>query len=150
MGVVIDGVILTPLQQIKTPGGDVWHGMRNTEDSFAGFGEAYLSNIDSGAIKPWKKHLSMTLNLIVVVGEIRFVLYDDRPDSMSSGSMQTAIMSPQGNYARLTVPPGIWMAFQGLFFPGSILLNIANLVHDPDEIIRLPLESFEYNWEDRP
>jgi len=143
----IDGVILTPLRVIPVPGGDVWHGMKRTDAGYAGFGEAYFSTIHERAIKPWKRHLRMTLNLIVLVGEIRFVLRDERPGSASPGQMQSLCLSPGGAYCRLTVPPGIWMAFQGRAAPASILINISDILHDPDEIERLPLDAFIFQWD---
>ena len=50
------------------------------------------------------------------------------------------------NYYRLTVPPGIWMAFKGESKYLNLLLNIADYYHDPNEIIRLDLNAIEYNW----
>lgn len=147
MGGLIDGVVLTPLRMIPTPGGDVWHGMKRTDPGYAGFGEAYFSTITPQAIKPWKRHLRMTLNLVVPVGEIRFVLHDERENSPSFGQTQTVRLSREHNYQRLTVPPGVWMAFRGESASTSILLNIADLLHDPDEAERGTLETFAYDWE---
>lgn len=141
----ISGVILTPLKIIENPLGDVMHGMKKSENGFNGFQEAYFSTINQGVVKPWKKHLEMTLNLIVPVGEIRFVMYDDRKDSETNGSFMDVSLS-QKNYYRLTVPPNIWMAFKGNGSALNLLLNIANLEHDPSEIVRVPLDSFEFDW----
>jgi dTDP-4-dehydrorhamnose 3,5-epimerase len=147
MGEIISDVVLTPLRIIPTPGGDVWHGMKRTDPGFSGFGEAYFSTILHNAVKPWKRHLRMTLNLIVPVGSIRFVLLDERPNSVSFGCIQSIILSREFDYQRLTVPPGVWMAFQGISASFSILLNIADLLHDPAEIERRSLDYFEYDWE---
>lgn len=73
----MDGVKLTPLKQIYHPKGDVFHAMKKSDDGFAGFGEAYFSTIHKDDIKGWKQHTQMTLNLVVVLGEIEFVVYDD-------------------------------------------------------------------------
>lgn len=146
MGALIADVVLTPLRVIPTPGGDVWHGMKRTDSGYAGFGEAYFSTLSHLAIKPWKRHLRMTLNLIVPVGDIRFVLLDERLGSPTSGQVQSVRLSREHEYRRLTVPPGIWMAFQGLAAPLSILLNIADLLHDPDEVERRSLDVFPYDW----
>ena len=54
-------------------------------------------------IKGWKKHNIMKLNLIVVAGEITFVLHDDRLDSPTYGEFFEARLSsikPE----RLSVP----------------------------------------------
>jgi dTDP-4-dehydrorhamnose 3,5-epimerase len=140
---MIKDVLITKLDVIDTPGGNVMHGMKETSTGYAGFGEAYFSQVDRGAIKAWKRHKKMTLNLIVPVGEIRFVLFDDR--EVSNTQFQEVIIS-KDNYCRLTVPPMIWMGFQGLSGDGSMLLNIANLEHNPNEVDKRNIEQIKFNW----
>ena len=137
----INGVTLTPLQKIPGQLGEVLHGLKATEESYAGFGEAYFSTIGSGMIKGWKKHLAMTLNLIVPVGEICFFLFDDRKDSPTRDKLITVNLSVQKNYQRLTVPSGIWMAFKGMSSGLNLLLNVASIPHDPGEVKTLPLDN---------
>jgi dTDP-4-dehydrorhamnose 3,5-epimerase len=136
----LEDVLLTPLRVIKGESGDVMHALKQQEESFSGFGEAYFSTIHPRAIKGWKKHRKMALNLIVPVGTIKFVLYDDRLSSKSYQTIQEIILSPE-NYQRLTVPPGIWMAFQGMGKSDNILLNIASIPHDPLEADSLPIKN---------
>jgi len=140
---MIEDVIVTRLEIVDTPGGNVMHGMKVTSAGFAGFGEAYFSQIDNNAIKAWKRHKKMTLNLMVPVGEIKFVLFDDRDES--NVRFQEVIIS-KNNYCRLTVPPMVWMGFQGLAKEGSMLLNIADIEHDPDEVDRLKIDNLNYDW----
>lgn len=140
---MIEGVVLTPLRIIDTPGGDVMHAMKQSDSSFSGFGEAYFSQIEHGAIKAWKRHREMILNLVVPVGEVRFVLYDDRENQ---SVFQELLLSPS-HYCRLTVPPMVWVGFQGLSSEGSIVLNVANLEHDPLEVDRQEIDQIDYNWE---
>ena len=135
--------MITKLDVIDTPGGSVMHGVKKTGAGYAGFGEAYFSQVDKDAIKAWKRHKEMTLNLIVPVGEIRFVLFDDR--EVSNTQFQEVIIS-KDNYCRLTVPPMIWMGFQGLSGDGSMLLNIANLEHNPNEVDKRNIEQIKFNW----
>ena len=141
----IDGVLLTPLKKIFHPQGDVYHGIKKSDPGFKEFGEAYFSTISFGEIKPWKKHLKMTLNLVVPSGTIRFILYDDRAGSNSWKKFMDITLSLD-NYFRLTVPPGIWMAFQGIGRNVNLLLNLADIEHDPGEIERLLLEDIPFNW----
>jgi dTDP-4-dehydrorhamnose 3,5-epimerase len=82
----------------------------------------------------------MILNIVVPVGVIRFVMYDARTDSGTTGQIQEVLLSPD-SYQRLTVPPGVWMAFQGKSAGLSILLNIASIPHDPKEAENLPLKN---------
>lgn len=140
---MINGVILTPLKQIYHPKGDVFHGMKKSDSGFSGFGEAYFSTIHAGDVKPWKKHLRMTLNLVVPVGKIRFVVYDDRNGSSTQGQTMSVELGPD-NYQRLTLPPGVFMAFEGIGEGLNLLLNVADLEHDPDEVERVDLDRFEY------
>jgi dTDP-4-dehydrorhamnose 3,5-epimerase len=140
---MIEDVLITYLDVIDTPGGNVMHGMKVTSAGYKGFGEAYFSQVDEGAIKAWKRHKKMTLNLMVPVGKIKFVLFDDREATKTR--FQEVIISID-NYCRLTVPPKIWMGFQGLSDGGSSLLNIANIEHNPVEVDRLEIEKINYDW----
>jgi len=46
----------------------------------------------------------------------------------------------------LTVPPMVWLGFQGLYSGGSILLNLANIIHDPLEVDKKTIEQIDFNW----
>jgi len=140
---MIKDAVITRLDVINTPGGNVMHVIKESSEGYLGFGEAYFSWIDEGAIKAWKRHKNMTLNLVVPVGEIKFVLFDDR--DMSNRLFQEIILSID-NYCRLTIPPMVWLGFQGLTRKGSMLLNIANIEHDVDEVDRLEIDQINYNW----
>ena len=135
----MDGVILTPLKQIYHPKGDIFHAMKKNDIGFDGFGEAYFSAINQNDIKGWKKHTSMTLNIVVPVGNIEFVVYDE-----NSKEFFSAKLSPD-NYQRLTVKAGLWMAFRGLE-KYNMLLNLASIEHDPNEAINIGIEEIKYEW----
>lgn len=143
--ITIEGVILTPLKQIFHPKGNILHAMKKSDPGFSGFGEAYFSTVIFGETKGWKKHLCMTMNLVVPVGEIRFVIFDDRPGSDTNGIFQEVSLS-EDNYLRLTVPPGIWMGFQGGGQGLNLLLNLADMEHDPAECENIDLGKIPYGW----
>ena len=84
-------------------------------------------------------HKEMTLNLIVPLGDVRFVFTD------GNGSFKEEIIGEK-NYKRLTVPPHIWFGFQGKGADKSLILNLANIAHDEEEVERVPLDSFNFNW----
>lgn len=136
----IEGLLVHDLKIIPGELGSVLHAVRSTDAGFAGFGEAYFSTVKRNAVKGWKKHQRMTLNLVVPVGEIRFVIYDDRSDSASKGALEQITLS-RNAYQRITVPPGVWVAFQGLAEPESMLMNLASIPHDPTEAINIPISS---------
>lgn len=144
---LLEGMSLTPVKIIPNENGDIFHGIKASDPSFVSFGEAYFSIALPGKIKGWKKHTRMTLNVVVPVGEMSFVLYDDREGSTTQGDFFECTLSRK-NYMRLTVPPGIWMAFRGTGASENILLNIASIQHDPTEAENLPLQNdyIKYSW----
>jgi dTDP-4-dehydrorhamnose 3,5-epimerase len=142
---LIEGVQITPVKIIENPSGNIMHALKQHEKSFAGFGEAYFSTILCDSVKGWKKHRQMVLNIVVPVGSIQFVLFDGRPGSKSYLEMQEMQLSP-ANYQRLTVPPGVWMAFKGQSQGLNMLLNIGSIPHDPAEADNLPLKNDLINY----
>ena len=140
---MFNDILITPLDILETPGGSVFHAMKDIDLGFVGFGEAYFSEIEQNSVKAWKRHHEMTLNLIVPIGKIKFVLFDNR--ETKKGQFQEILLSRE-TYCRLTVPPMIWMGFQGLTRGNSIVLNIANLPHNPGEIDRKNINEIEFDW----
>ena len=133
----MDGVTLTPLKKIPHLDGDIFHALKASEKSYLGFGEAYFSSINKNKIKGWKKHTKMTLNIIVPIGKIQFVVYDNK-------NFFNVILS-KDNYERLTVAPNLWVAFKGIS-EENILLNLSNIEHNSNESIRYDLNSFDFDW----
>ena len=135
----MNGVTITPLRKIENPKGDIFHVMKASSEGYVSFGEAYFSNIFHRQIKGWKKHSLATLNLVVIVGKIRFVIYQE-----DEGFFEVTLGNE--NYSRITIKPGFWVAFQGMENGVNTLLNISNLEHDPDEAININLDSILFDW----
>lgn len=135
----MDGVILSRLKRIHNPKGDIFHVMKKSDEEFSEFGEAYFSMIYKNDIKGWKKHKQMVLNLVVPVGAIEFVVYNENKQEFFSVTLSS------GNYQRLTVSAGLWMAFRGIE-ENSMLLNLASMEHDPDESVNKEIEEIPYEW----
>jgi dTDP-4-dehydrorhamnose 3,5-epimerase len=142
---MIDGVVFTPLSIIETTGGDVLHAMKSDDPGFFGFGESYFSTIKSHAIKGWKSHREMVLNLVVPIGSVKFVIFDNREGSKTKGRFVDFALSRK-NYGRLTVPSKLWVAFQGLDINDSLILNIASIPHDPNESDSRKINEINYDW----
>ena len=122
----IEGLIVTPLNRIHHPSGDILHGLKRSEAEYSSFGEAYFSMINNGDIKGWNKHKIMTLNLIVAIGEVSFVIFDDREESNTKNQFQEIILSPK-NYFLVTIPPFVWNGFKGIGSDESIIANCLNI-----------------------
>jgi dTDP-4-dehydrorhamnose 3,5-epimerase len=135
----MDGITLTPLKKILHPKGDIFHAMKVSDKGFSEFGEAYFSTVNKNDIKGWKKHTEMILNLVVVTGEVEFVIHN--------GDDFFNVKLSKKNYQRLTVKPNLWLAFRGLDNE-NMLLNLASIEHDPNESENVDLDIFNYSWDD--
>lgn len=130
------GVICTVLKRIENAKGDIFHAMKKSDHGFEDFGEAYFTSILFNERKGWKKHTQMTLNLIVPVGSVAFYVHDE-----NIGETKKIIIGEK-NYQRLTISPGLWVAFEGVDKTLNLVLNIASIEHDPLEAINQSLDSF--------
>ena len=145
---IINGVYFYPLKPIVTTGGKVMHAVKGLDANLPAFGECYFSTADSKQPKAWKKHSEMVCNLFVPVGAVKFVFYDDRTESKDYGKTVELEVSAT-NYGRLVINPGIWFGFSGISEAGeSLILNVANIQHNPSESIRLEPETTDipYTW----
>ncbi|MBC7490303.1 MAG: dTDP-4-dehydrorhamnose 3,5-epimerase [Glaciimonas sp.] len=136
----MDAITVTPLARIATAGGDVLHALKQQDQGFVGFGEAYFSFVAPGAVKAWKIHKRMTMNVVVPMGSVRFVFHLQGGDAYREEEIGA------DRYVRLTVPPGIWFGFKGLGASENLILNIADIAHDPAEVDRLPISEIKYSW----
>jgi len=145
---MIEGVRITPLRQIPDERGKIMHMLRESDPHFERFGEIYFSCVEPGAIKGWHIHKEMILNYAVPFGKIKFVLYDDRPDSPTRGELMELFLGPD-NYCLVTVPPMVWNGFKGIGTTMSIVANCSSIGHRADEIMRMdPFDpAIPYSWE---
>lgn len=144
----IDGVAAFPLRRIADGRGAVFHMLRADAPHFQGFGEIYFSSVYPGAVKAWRRHRRMTVQLAVPVGMVKLVLYDDRPGSPTHGRLMELFVG-ELDYRLVVVPPGIWYGFRGLGTAAALLANCASLPHDDAEVDRAAPEAgpVPYEWE---
>ena len=143
---MMDGVTLHEEKQITVPKGNIFHAIKSNSEGFCGFGEAYFSQIEQGAIKGWKRHNRYTLNIVVPLGAIRFVIYDDREGSSTYGQFEDVVLSAKDNYKRLTVAPGLWMAFQGVGEGIAMLMDVIPEIHDDSESEKKELSEINFSF----
>ncbi|MBH32688.1 MAG: dTDP-4-dehydrorhamnose 3,5-epimerase [Gammaproteobacteria bacterium] len=130
---MIEGVILEKKKIIETDGGSVFKGIKDQKGLIK---EVYFSTISKDTVRAWKKHTLMTLNLLVPIGSVKFILVDDREKSKSYRNFQEIVLSSE-QYFLLKVPPGIWFGMRGLSEGISLICNTANFFHDESEVVRL-------------
>jgi len=143
----IQGVEIIKKNQIVDDRGIILHMLRVDDKNYKKFGEIYFSTINPNKIKAWHFHKLMTLNYAVVHGSIKLVLYDDRDESKTKGTIQEIILSNENHYL-VSIPPKIWNGFCSSNNKHAILANCSDIPHDKEEIIRLPFDDpkFPYKW----
>lgn len=146
----IEGVRIHPLRRIQDERGMVMHMLKATDPHFERFGEIYFSVIYPGVIKAWHLHSKMVINYAVVDGNIKLVLFDQRPESPTHRQLQEIVFG-QVNYQLVTVPPGVVNGFTAVGGQRAIVANCANIPHDPGEITRIDpfTPSIPYSWDVR-
>ena len=117
---MIEDIFLTPNNIIKNPLGDIFHVMKASSQGFFGFGD-----------------------LTVIKGCVKFAIYDERENSSSKGEINSYLLGPVIDYSRLTIPPGLWVAFQGIE-KDNLILNVIPKEHDPNEADNKPLNYFKF------
>ncbi len=128
------------LKKIKVESGDVLKILDKRSIGFTKFGEAYFSLVDFKKIKGWKKHTKMKMNLVVPIGNVEFVFFDQKKNFLKKYEIG------EDNYKRISVEPGIWFAFRGLSKKTNLVLNVSNIIHDPKESKNIDLSSIKYSW----
>src|SRR5215813_11283450 len=107
---MIAGLQIVPLRVISDDRGAVMHMLRADAPHFVQFGEVYFSKIFPGKVKAWHRHRSMVRNYAVPVGQIRLVLYDERSESLTRGSVQEIALGAD-DYNLVVIPPMVWSGF---------------------------------------
>ncbi|MDA7576358.1 WxcM-like domain-containing protein [Gammaproteobacteria bacterium] len=130
---------LTEEKIINHEKGNIFHIIKKDSSGYNGFGEAYISSVNANSIKGWKMHKQMTLNLLVILGKIRFVIFNPMKHIFS----EVVISSAQNQ--RLTIMPGLWLAFEAVEVD-SMILNIADMAHDPLEQDNKDLDELLFEW----
>jgi dTDP-4-dehydrorhamnose 3,5-epimerase len=147
--VEIEGVIIQPLKQIADKCGPVLHMLKNDSRLFKQFGEVYFSEIHSGLVKAWKRHKKQSQNLVVPLGKIWLVIYDDRPNSNTHRKIAQYKLGRPKDYRLIHIPPMLWYGFQGIGDQTSMIANCTDLSHDPEEMESLSADTSQipYQWE---
>jgi dTDP-4-dehydrorhamnose 3,5-epimerase len=146
----IHGVLVRPLRRIPDERGAIMHGVRS-DSMLSTFGEVYFKKLYKGVVNGWHVHERLELNYICLLGMIKLVVYDLRPDSPSKGALQE-IFFGEDNYCLVHIPPGVANGVKGMTEPYALFANVASHPHDPSlKYLRIDPHSGEipYNWERR-
>ena len=127
------------LFEIKNFKGNILKIINKNEKFFKSFGEVYLSKINKGSIKAWKKHKKIHLNLTVISGAVKFVIYNDLKQKFLHKILKDKDMK------RIYIPAGLWFGFKGLK-KKNVILSISSHVISKGEVLRKQLKDIKFNW----
>lgn len=124
---------------IKNLNGDIYKFLSKDSKLFSEFGEVYFSEIKKNKIKAWKMQKKITMNLIVPIGNVKFVFLD------RNFNLLDIITIGKKNYKLLNIPPLIWYGFQGLS-EINLISNLINKTHNDNDMLRLGKNEINFDW----
>lgn len=99
-------------------------------------GEMYISQINSGEIKAWRKHKLYEAFFIVVAGEVVFKCIDNKKNLIMNEMLSL------DSCKLIKVDPNLWYGFKGISKSTSTLMVLINGLHRESEIERMECNDF--------
>ena len=151
---LIDGVVVRYQRPIEDRRGEVLEVYRPSWGVHdAPLVYVYQVRVRPGAIKGWVKHQHQEDRLSFMTGVVRWVLYDDRPDSPTHRMLSDLVFSER-NAALLVIPRGVYHAVRNIGTTDAIFLNLPTQPYDHDDPdkLRLPLKNtvIPFEFDDGP
>jgi len=146
---MIDGVKLKKLQPIPDERGRLMEILRRDDEIFDQFGQAYVTTAYPGVVKAWHFHKLQDDHFCVLVGMMKIVLFDGRPESPTHGEVNEFFLGVH-NPKVLKIPAGVYHGFKCISDTEAMCLNLPTNTYnhqDPDEY-RLPFDTDQipYDW----
>jgi dTDP-4-dehydrorhamnose 3,5-epimerase len=151
---MIAGVVIKSLKLLPDERGFLMELLRSDEAVFEAFGQVYITGCKLGVAKGWHYHREQSDHFACVVGTALLVLYDNRADSPTCGTVQEVILdAPPCRRAEpllVKIPPLVLHGFTALDCEEACIINVPTLPYryaDPDEF-RSPWNSPDvpYSW----
>lgn len=146
---MIQGIEIKKLKVIADNRGFLMEMLRCDDSIFENFGQVYLSVCKPKIVKGWHYHKKQTDNFVVVKGNAKVVLYDDKENSPTKGEVQEVFMG-EDNPILLKIPPFVVHGITPTGDDPSYLINCPTLPYDyknPDEFrISFKSKDIPYDW----
>ena len=129
-------------QVIENEKGKVRKILSKSDRVFNEFGEIYYSEVITNQVKAWKCHTRMQSILSVAYGAVKFVTVSI--EGLDYSFKEFLIDDMSGEI--LVIPSNNWFGFKGIQKYKSVIMNFADIQHDPNECITKPITGFDYEW----
>ena len=147
---MINGVKIKKLNPIPDERGRVMEVLRNDDDIFIKFGQAYITTAYPDAVKAWHYHKLQSDSFAVIHGMMKVVLYDSRKDSPTQGEVNEFFMG-EHNPILVQIPPLVYHGFKCISPYEAIMLNCPSEPYNrkqPDEYrLEAHTKEIPYSWE---
>ncbi len=146
---LIDGVKVKPLKVIPDERGRLMEMLRCDDECFIAFGQTYMTTMYPGVTKAWHYHKLQTDHFVCVKGMIKLVLYDEREDSHSKGTVNEFFIGEHSQQL-VQIPHHVWHGFKNIGESDAIIVNITTHPYrydQPDEFRVDPhVNHIPYQW----
>ncbi len=146
---MIPGVEIKQLKPNTDERGFLMELLREDDDIFEHFGQAYVALNYPGVVRAWHHHKLQDDFMVVVKGMIKLALYDAREGSPTKGQVEEYFLGEQ-NTILVRIPVGVLHGYKTIGVEPSLLINLPTKTYnraEPDEY-RLPWDTPEipYDW----
>jgi dTDP-4-dehydrorhamnose 3,5-epimerase len=145
----IQGVLTKPLRLIPDERGWLMEILRADEkELFTTFGQVYVSATYPGVVKAWHYHKDQIDNFACIVGMVKLVLVDTRPDSPTKGAINEFFVGTQ-NPMLVQVPNLVYHGWKCISPEMAMVVNVPNEPYHyaaPDEFRLEPHNTLPYDW----
>ncbi|MFC1517399.1 dTDP-4-dehydrorhamnose 3,5-epimerase family protein [Candidatus Margulisiibacteriota bacterium] len=132
---MIAGVKTKDLKVIPDERGHLQEIMRNDDEVFTEFGQAYATTTFQGVVKGWHYHDEQSDNVVCIRGMIKLVLFDDRKGSKTKGKINEFFIGDQGPKL-VHIPKGVYHGWKCVSEETAYIINLPDKVYNykkPDE-----------------
>ncbi len=146
---MILGVHLRPLVQHQDERGSFTELLRADWSEYGGFAQASITVNLPGVVRAWHLHQRQADGIVVIRGQAKVALYDDRAGSPTHGEVGEFYLGDE-RLALLTVPKGVYHGYKTVSIVPALIVNFPDQLYDPaapDEG-RVPFDSpaIPYSW----
>ena len=123
--------------------------LRNDDEIFEGFGQAYVTCVKLGYAKGWHMHENQSDYFVCIKGNAKVVLCDKRKESKTFNEVNEFFLGEK-NRILLKIPERVMHGFESEEEQEALILNFPTKTYNyenPDKI-RAPFDSKEipYSW----
>ena len=146
---MIEGVMIKQLKVIPDERGRLMEILREDDEIFLRFGQAYLTTGYPGVVKAWHYHKNQYDHFCVLKGMMKVALYDAREESPTEGEVNEFFLGEHRPLV-LRIPPGVYHGFKTISTEEALLINIStqSYRYDAPDEFRVPAHENDipYDW----